>query len=282
MSELHQVAAALALARLEEQSWTNLARDVRDRGSAVQVLDERGHFQGGLFGDGPPTEELIEHYESLLVELESRDIKALAISSRDFPPSVAQLKSPPLFLFYRGTLDIADYGGVAIIGSRRVSDDALQTARAWSSQLARRGSVVVSGLAAGIDRQAHLGALDESRRTVAVIGTGIERVYPKENAQLQAEIATKHLVVSQFLPDAPPTKTSFPMRNAVMAAWARTTLVIEADERSGAALHARLAAEQGRDLCLHDRLRSQPWANAFVTAGKARFVKNPEEVLVDE
>lgn len=280
MSELNQVAAALALAQLDSDPWAKLAREVRDRGSVGLVLDERGYFQDGLFGDGPPTEHLIERYSNMLSELEQRGIRSLTIGSPEFPQQVAQLKSPPLFLFYRGTLDVEDYNGVAIIGSRRVSEDALATARSWAGEIARLGAVVISGLAAGIDREAHLGALGEDRRTVAVIGTGIDRVYPKENADLQEEVAKRYLVVSQFLPDAPPTKTSFPMRNAVMAAWARATLVIDADERSGAALQARLAAEQGRQLFLHHRLRVHPWANKFVNAGMAHFVSSPEEVLV--
>lgn len=280
MAELNQVAAALALAQLDADSWAKLAREVRDRGSVRQVLDERGYFQDGLFGDGPPTDDLIDRYTEMLTELEERGIGAMAISSPDFPSQVAQLKAPPLFLFYRGTLDADDHNGVAIIGSRRVSEDALATARSWASEISRLGSVVVSGLAAGIDREAHMGALREGGRTVAVIGTGIDRAYPKDNAALQEEIAERYLVVSQFLPDAPPTKTSFPMRNAVMAAWARATLVIDADERSGAALQARLASEQGRQLYLHSRLRIQPWANKFVDAGHAEFVTSPEEVLV--
>lgn len=279
MSELDQVAAALTLVQLTADPWAKLAREVRDRGGATAVLNERGYFQEGLFGNGLPTEELITHYTEMLVDLQERGIQALAISSSDFPEAVAQLKAPPLFLFYKGTLDVRDYDGVAIIGSRRVPDEALATARSWAREISRLGTVVVSGLAAGIDREAHLGALDEGRRTVAVIGTGIERSYPKENKSLQEEVATRHLVVSQFLPDAPPTKTSFPMRNAVMAAWARATLVIDADERSGAALQARLAAEQGRPLFLHYKLRVQPWANKFVDAGKAAFVNSPEEVL---
>ena len=279
VSELNQVAAALALVQLDADPWAKLAREVRDRGGVSPVLDERGYFQEGLFGDGPPAEELIEQYTEMLHGLEERGIRAITISSAEFPSAVAQLKAPPLFLFYRGTLDTSDSSGIAIIGSRRVTDEALATARSWAGEISRRGAVVVSGLAAGIDREAHLGALGEGRRTVAVIGTGIERAYPKENAGLQEEIATRHLVVSQFLPDAPPTKTTFPMRNAVMAAWARATLVIDADERSGAALQARLAAEQGRPLFLHHKLRIQPWANKFVDAGQATFVDSPEEVL---
>ena len=279
MAEVNQVAAALALAQLDSDPRAKLARAARDRGSVTAVLDEREYLQGGLFGDAPPTEGLIDHYTEMLTGLEERGIGALAISSANFPPQVAQLMSPPLFLFYRGTLDVDDYDGVAIIGSRQVSEEALSTARSWASEISRLGSVVISGLAAGIDRQAHMGALREGRRTVAILGTGIDRVYPKENARLQEEIANSHLVVSQFLPDAPPTRTSFPMRNAVMAAWARATLVIDADEGSGAALQARLASEQGRRLYLHNRMRLQPWANRFVDAGKADFVTSPEQVL---
>jgi DNA processing protein len=104
------------------------------------------------------------------------------------------------------------------------------------------GDTVVSGLAAGIDTAAHLGALDRAGRTLAVIGTGLRRAYPATNAPLQQRIADDAAVVSQFWPDAPPSKRTFPMRNVLMSGLARATVVIEASETSGARMQARLAA----------------------------------------
>lgn len=275
----NETAAALALTHLENESWARLARDVRDRRSAVAILEERGHFQGDLFGDEPQTQAIIEHYELLLSDLAERGVGAIAINDPHFPSDVAELNSPPLFLFHRGKFSDADRDGIAVIGSRKVSQRSLSITREWARLIARSGTVVISGLAAGVDREAHLGALDEDARTVAVIGTGILRAYPKENSPLQEQIADSGLVVSQFLPDAAPSKTSFPMRNAVMAAWGRATLVIDADDRSGASLQARLATEQGSRLFLHEQLRHQVWAKAFVDAGKAVFVSEPSEIV---
>lgn len=273
------IAAALALAHLDDKSWAQLARDVRDRGSAVAVLEERGHFQGDLFGNESPTQALIEHYALLLSDLAEQGVGAIAINDPCFPSRVAELKSPPLFLFHRGKFSDADRDGIAVIGSRKVSHKSLSITREWARLIARSGNVVISGLAAGVDREAHLGALDEDARTVAVIGTGILRAYPKENTPLQEQIANSGMVVSQFLPDATPSKTTFPIRNAVMAAWGRATLVIDADDRSGASLQARLAAEQGSQVFLHEQLRHQLWANTFVDAGKAVFVGDPSEIV---
>lgn len=279
-TDIEEAASCLALTRLEPESWARTARDVVDRGSARRVLEQRGHFQAGLFDETSPAEGLLEEYTEALNHLEEQGIHCMAISSPEVPARVTALASPPLFLFYRGTLDSHDQSGVAVIGSRRVPQDSLDIAREWSRQIGQANVTVISGLAAGIDREAHLGALDVGARTVAVIGTGISRAYPKENAKLQDAVAEGGLVVSQFLPDASPSKISFPMRNAVMAAWARATLVIDADDRSGAALQARLTVEQGGTLFIHEKLRHQGWANKFVDGGAAEFVSSSEQVIV--
>src|SRR5699024_12355289 len=107
------------------------------------------------------------------------------------------------------------------------------------------------GLAEGVDSAAHRAALDCGGRTVAVLGTGINRCYPRQHKELQEEVAKRGLLLSQFLPDAPPTKTSFPMRNAVMRGYAAATIVVEAGEYSGARIQARYALAHGRPLFFH-------------------------------
>ena len=122
-------------------------------------------------------------------------------------------------------------------------------------------------------------ALASGGRTVAVIGTGIDRAYPAQNAALQQEIATKGLVISQFLPGAPPTKTSFPMRNAVMSGYALATVVIEAAYQSGARMQARLALQHGRHVFLMRSLLQHDWARGYAERPGVTVVDNAEHVF---
>jgi DNA processing protein len=159
---------------------------------------------------------------------------------------------------------------VAIIGSRDASPEGLQRARALATQVVAAGGVVVSGLARGIDTAAHLGALEAGGRTVAVIGTPLDRAHPPENADLQARIAREHLVVSQFAPGTRTTRSSFPLRNATMALLSHATLIVEAGERSGTRYQAEECERLGRSLILLDTLVHDPsvsWAAAMAERG---------------
>src|SRR5690606_11165068 len=154
--------------------------------------------------------------------------------------------NPPPFLFVRGSLSAADERSIAIVGTRRASAAGLEQARWLASSLAKEGVTVLSGLARGIDTAAHRAALDGGGRTVAGMGTGINRRYPAENSELADEIERQGALVSQFWPDAPPTRKSFPMRNVVMSGMALGTVVVEASSTSGAKMQARLALEHGK------------------------------------
>jgi DNA processing protein len=135
-------------------------------------------------------------------------------------------------------------------------------------------------LAAGIDTAAHTAALDAGGRTVAVIGTGINCVYPAANRDLQERIACVGLVLSQFWPDAPATKKSFPLRNATMSGYGRATIVVEAGETSGARIQARVGVEHGRAVILRDRvIRANEWAKALQHRPGVHVVSGVDEVL---
>ncbi|MFG2062957.1 DNA-processing protein DprA [Micromonospora sp. NPDC048871] len=194
---------------------------------------------------------------------------------------------PPL-LFSRGDLRVYDRA-VAVVGSRKASRDGLRIAQAVATTLAGRGVTVVSGLAAGIDTAAHTAALEAGGRTVAVIGTGIRRHYPADNQRLQDHIADVGLVISQFWPDAPPSRQSFPMRNAVMSGYAVATVVVEAGETSGARIQARLALQHGRPVVLTNQVMQCDWAKAFaekpgvyVVHGTAQLLEAVDDILNDQ
>jgi DNA processing protein len=172
------------------------------------------------------------------------------INRRDgnYPPLLAAIPDPPAVLWTRGDRAILTATAVAVIGARYPSREGLTAAAEIAGDLARAGVVVVSGLARGIDAAAHRAALDAGGTTIAVLGTGIDRVYPAENAGLFEEIAAKGLLVTEFQPGAPPEDWHFPRRNRIISGLSRAVVVVEAKEKSGSLITARLAADQGRDV----------------------------------
>ncbi|MBN6778876.1 DNA-protecting protein DprA [Pseudoclavibacter alba] len=182
----------------------------------------------------PPTTWLDEAYPTQL-----RDV-------HDFPPVV----------FMSGVHVPEDFG-VCVVGSRDADPATLDLAREISMRLAESEITVVSGLAQGVDTVAHQTALSQNARTVAVIGTGIDIAYPKQNESLQDVIKARGLVLSQFWPGSSPTKVSFPMRNAVMSAYAQATIIVGASESSGTRHQAAQAVAHGRPLVLMRKVASE-------------------------
>ena len=168
-------------------------------------------------------------------------------SDTGYPRLLSPLGSPPT-LHVRGRLTDGDALAVAIVGSRRATDYGTYVAALLAGDLAARGVTIVSGLARGIDTAAHRGALQRGGRTIAVLGSGLDVVYPPENAELAREIARNGALISQFGAGTPPLRGHFPARNAVIAGLALGVVVVEAAERSGALITARLAAEIGREV----------------------------------
>jgi len=166
-----------------------------------------------------------------------------------------------------------------VIGSRSASPAGLERARAVVEHLVARSYAVVSGLAAGIDSAAHTTALDCGGRTIAVIGTGIQRCYPPANAELQRRIAAEGAVISQLLPDEGPTRGHFPKRNAVMSGIALATVVVEAGMTSGARTQVRFARAQGRPVFLAEALLEQRWARELAEQSGVHAFDSPEEIV---
>ena len=164
-----------------------------------------------------------------------------------FPPALHAISDMPVVLWYRGALDALAAPVVAVVGSRAASAVALETAERLGEDLAAFGVTVVSGLARGVDSAAHRGAL-RTGRTIAVLGSGVDRVYPHEHRGLAREIAERGLVISEFAPGMPPLKFHFPLRNRVISGLSRAVVVIEASENSGSLITAACALEQGRDV----------------------------------
>jgi DNA processing protein len=171
-------------------------------------------------------------------------------SARDFPPLLRAIHDPPAGLFLRGTAEpeLLSRPAVAVVGARACSGYGASVARSLGRELAAAGLVVVSGLARGIDAEAHRGALEAERTTVAVLGCGIDRDYPAVHAELARRVADAGLIVSEYAPGVEPAPWRFPARNRIVAGLCAATVVIEARERSGALITADLALEEGREV----------------------------------
>jgi DNA processing protein len=167
-----------------------------------------------------------------------------------FPPLLRSIYDPPQRIFLRGAADddVLERDAVAVVGARACSPYGAQVARRLGRELAAAGLVVVSGLARGIDGEAHRGALEAGGLTVAVLGCGIDRDYPAAHAELARRIRERGLVVSEYEPGIEPAPWRFPARNRVIAGLCAATVVVEARERSGALITADLALEEGRDV----------------------------------
>lgn len=176
------------------------------------------------------------------------DAFLLTLQDDDYPTQLAEAAEPPPLLFALGRRALVARPMLAIVGSRNAQPQACATAQAFAASLAQHGYTIVSGLASGIDSAAHRGALTAEASTIAVLGTGIDRVYPPGNHALAQQLATDGLLLTEFPLGARPLAHHFPRRNRIIAGLARGCLVVEASIRSGSLITARLAAEAGREV----------------------------------
>jgi DNA processing protein len=176
------------------------------------------------------------------------DQHILTLADADYPAALLEIPDPPNVLYVRGNKALLGQRGLAMVGSRNATPQGLQTAEQFAHALAAHGLSIISGLALGIDTAAHRGALAAGGDTVAVIGTGADRVYPARNRELALAIVERGAIVSEFPLGTPAIAANFPRRNRIIAGLSRGVLVVEAATESGSLITARLAGEQGRDV----------------------------------
>lgn len=273
-------AAVLVALRRTDLPWIEVRRQIEYAGSAAAVVDELA------VSATPSLDDLNFDLESALVAAEAEidgwladGIGLVTVLDADYPAQLLAVHDHPPFLLYRGALDPGDAEGVAVVGTRQASADGLRLAAEVATALVHAGRPVVSGLAAGIDGAAHRAALHAGGRTVAVIGTGVRRSYPAGHRELQEQIAVRGLVLSQFWPDAAPSRQTFPMRNAVMSGFSLATVVIEASHTSGARMQARLALGHGRPVILMSRLLVHEWACDMARSPGVTLAESATDVL---
>ncbi|HWD76954.1 MAG TPA: DNA-processing protein DprA [Solirubrobacteraceae bacterium] len=275
-----ETAAVVALLRLALRTGSEYAEAVEREGSALTVL------RGDLAADGSQMSLTPEDPAPLLRQAQAdvdrwtaAGAQLLTVLDEDYPRNLRQVHDRPPLLFVAGRLRRDDDWSVAVIGSRRASAEGMAASKEMAVGLTHAGFVVVSGLAAGVDTAAHAAALAAGGRTVAVVGAGLDHVYPPENAALHKQIAERAAIVSQFWPDTPPSRQTFPMRNAVMSGLALGTVIVEASARSGARVQARRALGHGRPVFLLRRVLDQAWAAELADRPGVHVVDEPAQVI---
>jgi len=278
----------LALCMVKDVDWHLIAREAqRPDGLDRLVLGEITEQSADAVRAG----EQLRHAAPSVTEREERAWQAVrraesvgaelhTVLDDSYPTNLRLVFNLPPFLFARGRLAVDDLRSVAVVGTRSASPAGICRAANMAYLLAERGVTVISGLARGIDTAAHMATLKSGGRTIAVVGTGITRCYPPENAALHEQIAQTGAIVSQFWPDAPPAKFTFPRRNITMSGISQGTVVIEASSTSGAKMQARLALEHGkRVFLLHSLVREHEWAARYADRPGAQIVHKIEDVV---
>jgi DNA processing protein len=179
---------------------------------------------------------------------QAQGISVLTWEDEAYPARLNEIPQPPPVLYVRGALLAEDAWAVAVVGTRRITSYGKQVTEEIASNLARSGITIVSGLAHGVDTAAHQAALQAGGRTLAVLGSGVDRIYPPENRRLAEQIIQQGALLSDYAPGTPPDSANFPPRNRIISGLARAVIIVEAGKSSGALITAAFAAEQGREV----------------------------------
>ncbi len=262
----------LAVREIPQLGDVGLARARAAHGSASAVLAlQSADVRGGAY---VAADRIVAETACLHAHLVIR-------LSADYPPRLAELSDAPEVLFAKGALAIAEAPAVAIVGARRATSYGLRVARALATSCARAGVAVVSGMAHGIDGAAHEAALAAGGRTVGVLGTGLNVVYPRQHRELQSRVGREGLLLSELAPNCPGHGGSFPRRNRIIAALADVTVVVEAGEGSGALITANYAQELHRRVAVVPNAIDIPnskGSNLLLKEG-AEPLLSPEDLL---
>ncbi len=255
-----------------------------------QVLAAKRSELRKVEGIGNEVADQISSWEStvdLTAELQRvRDFGASVITQDlpSYPRPLREIHAPPIVLYVWGELQERDHHAIAIIGARRTTHYGMESAKKLAYQVAYAGLTVISGLARGIDTAAHQGALAAKGRTIAVIGSGLAKLYPPENGALAEKIrAGNGAIVSEFSMEIEPDRQTFPMRNRIISGWSHGILVVEAGLNSGALITAAQALEQGRSVYAvpgHINAPSAMGSNRLIQQG-AKLVMDASDILED-
>ena len=218
--------------------------------SVAQACNASASHLQGLLSVTPEQAEQVRNplTKETLARVEALRDRVITFADDDYPALLREIPDPPLALHFRGDRTLLARACVALVGSRRASPYGVNAASHLARQLVSADIVVVSGMARGVDAAAHQAALDAGGRTIAVLGTGIDVIYPRAHTRLYRRIAEEGLVITEFPPETPPRPEHFPIRNRVISGVSWGTVIVEATSRSGSLITARMAAEQNREV----------------------------------
>ena len=224
---------------------------------------------------------LIEVTLAWLAAADPAERDVVPLGDPRYPNALLEAPDPPLLLYVQGCIELLQADSIAIVGSRSPTPQGAGNARAFASHLSHGGLTIVSGLAMGVDAAAHAGALEGAASTIAVVGTGLDQIYPKRNMALGQRIAREGLIVSEYSLGMPPLAVNFPRRNRIIAGLARGTLVVEATLQSGSLITARMANEAGREVFAIPGSIHSPQSrgcHALIKQG-AKLVETAQDIL---
>ena len=219
-----------------ESAWRGKPVDLAGAGLSLKLIERILQARGNV------------DLDKVWARIVSQGIKILTWQDETYPQRLKEIEQPPPVLYLRGDYLPDDLYAVAIVGTRRVTPYGRQITEELSSFLARNGITVVSGLARGVDAIAHQTALKGGGRTIGVLGSGVDKIYPPEHRQMAEQMMTQGAVISDYAPGTPPDASNFPPRNRIISGLSLAVVVIEAGETSGALITAEFAAEQGREV----------------------------------
>src|SRR6478735_3702946 len=282
--------ACIALNMLPTMGPVRLRKLLEVFETPERILTSKRDALRAVEGIGREVVDQIANWETLVdlpAELQRiLDFGAEVITANSplYPRQLREIHAPPIVLYVWGELNERDQHAIAVIGSRRTTHYGLESAKKLSYQLAYAGLTVISGLARGIDTAAHQGALAAKGRTIAVIGSGLKKLYPPENAALAEKIRSGNgAIVSEFSMEIEPDRQTFPMRNRIISGWSQGLLVIEAGANSGALISVAQALEQGRNVYAvpgHINAPTAIGSNRLIQQG-AKLVMDANDILDD-
>jgi DNA processing protein len=205
----------------------------------------------------------------------------VTIEDSAYPQLLLNIADPPLLLYVKGRLDLLNHAALAIVGSRNATVQGVRNADAFAQAISEAGLTVISGMAHGVDSAAHIGGLKGSGSTIAVVGTGLDKVYPAANRELAHQLATQGTIISEFALGTPPLAQNFPRRNRIISGLSLGCLVVEASLKSGSLITARMALEQGREVFAIPGSIHMPQAkgcHALIKQG-AKLVESPGDIF---
>lgn len=250
-------------------AWEAPAHALREAGLSEKIVDNLLQLRMSISID------------RIWERLQARGIEVLILTDERYPRRLREIDQPPPVLYVRGELSPQDDWAVAIVGTRRITAYGRQIAEEVAGTLARNGVTVVSGLARGIDAIAHQASLASGGRTLAVLGSGVDRIYPAEHRRLAEQIIANGALLSDYPPGTPPDASNFPPRNRLISGLSKAVVVVEAGQTSGALITAAFAADQGREVFAvpgNINAPSSKGTNRLIRDG-ARPLLDPQEVL---